>query len=146
MSLVLSLFRSYMSQQWLTYCRSHTYQPIAQPTLPPSMKFVSLCQNWCSKVMSFSLATRMWYLFYRKRVVELVARSITEFSLSLHVEHNNTTPHIGQLLLPDIWDNGKILYRYQAIPYDGERQRYMLIYDKLWDPYEYVEDVTFART
>ena len=70
--------------------------------------------------------------FYPKSVIELIARSITQFSL--HIGHNmHNTSHIEQLLL-DIWLDGKKLFQY------GERQRYMLIYDKLSDPYEYADD------
>ena len=85
-------------------------------------------------------------LFYRKTVIGLVTRSITEFSL--HFGHNTiTTTHTHirqQLLLPDIWVDGKKLYQYQTtfMLNDRERQRYMLTYDKLLDPYEYVEDFT----
>ena len=46
-------------------------------------------------------------MFYRKPVIGLVTRSITEFLINHDVEHN-TTPH---LLLPDIWVDGKILAR-----------------------------------
>ena len=74
-------------------------------------------------------------MIYRKTVIGLITRSITEFSL--HVGHN-TTP---QLLLPDIWVDGKKLYQYQTLTtqdnVNGERQRYMLTYDKPpSDPYE----------
>ena len=74
-------------------------------------------------------------LFYRKTVIGLVTRSITEFSL--HVGHS-TTPQ----LLPDIWVDGKKLYqyRYQTTLDDGERRRYMLTFDEPLDPYESVKD------
>ena len=79
-------------------------------------------------------------LLYRKTVIELVTRSITEFSL--HAGHSNTDTHIQQLLLPDIWVDGKKLYQnWTTIKMDdGERQRYTLTYDKLLDPYEFIED------
>ena len=74
-------------------------------------------------------------MFYRKPVIGLVTRSITEFSIN--VEHN-TPPH---RLLPDIWVDGKRLYQYQTLTTlgDGERWRYMLTYysDNLLAPYEY---------
>ena len=77
-------------------------------------------------------------LDYRKTVVGLVTRSITEYSL--HVGHNlnTTTP---QLLLPDIWFDRKKLYQYQTPTTldDGERRRYMLSYDKPLDPYAFVD-------
>ena len=79
-------------------------------------------------------------LFYRKTVIGLVTRSITQFSI--HVGRNTTsTP---QLLLPDIWVDGKKLFQYRTLitPDDGERRGYMLSYDKLLDPYECVEDFT----
>ena len=66
---------------------------------------------------------------YSRTVIELVTRSITEFSL--HVGHN-TTP---QLLLPDIWVDGKKLY--QATLDDGERRRYRLTHDEPFGPYDY---------
>ena len=74
-------------------------------------------------------------MFYRETVMGLVTRSITEFLL--HDGHN--TPHIGQLL-PDIWVDGKKLYQFQLLD-GGERRRYMLTYDMLLDPYEYVEEI-----
>ena len=70
--------------------------------------------------------------FYRRTVIGLVTRSITEFSL--HVGHN------PQLLLPDIWVDGDKLYQYRTMLDDGKRQRYMLTYDELLDPYDYVEE------
>jgi len=75
-------------------------------------------------------------MFYRKTVTGLITRSITEFSIN--VEHN-TTP---KLLLPDIWVDGKKLYQYQTLTTqdDGQRLRYMLTYDKLLEPYEYVDN------
>ena len=74
---------------------------------------------------------------YRRTVIGLVARSISEFSL--HVGHN-TTPQ----LLPDIWVDEKKLYqyRYQTTLDDGERRRYMLTFDEPLDPYESVDDFT----
>ena len=77
--------------------------------------------------------------FYREIVIGLVTRSITEFSL--HAGHSTTDTHIGQLL-PDIWIDGKELYQYRTTLEmdEGERQRYTLTYDKLLDPYEFVED------
>ena len=79
-------------------------------------------------------------VFYRKDIIGLVTRSITEFSID--VEHN-TTP---QPLLPLIWVDGKKLYQYQTLttPDDGKRWRYMLTYDsdKLLNPYEFVENFT----
>jgi hypothetical protein len=82
-------------------------------------------------------------MLYRKTVIGLVTRSITEFSL--HTT-STTDTHIGQLLLPDIWVDGKKLYQYLTILRldDGERQRYTLTYDKLLDPYEYVEEFNFG--
>ena len=81
-------------------------------------------------------------MFYRQAVIGLVTRSITEFSL--HAGHGTRDTHIGQLLLPDIWVDGKELYHWQyrtTLEMDeGERQRYTLTYDKLLDPYEFVED------
>ena len=78
-------------------------------------------------------------MFYRKTVIGLITRSITKFSIN--DEHNITPP---QLLLPDFWVNGKKLYQYQTLTTldDGERLRYKLTYDKLLDPYEYVENFT----
>ena len=75
-------------------------------------------------------------MHYCKTVIGLVTRSITEFSL--HVGHN-TTP---QPLLPGIWVDEKTLYQYQTptILDDGERQRYLLTYENLLDPYEDVKD------
>ena len=73
--------------------------------------------------------------FYPKSVIELITRSITEFSL--HVG-SNTSQRIEQRL-PDIWVDEKKLFQYQTLD-DGERQRYMQIYDRLSDPYEYVDD------
>ena len=70
-------------------------------------------------------------MFYRKIVMGLVTCSITEFS-----RHN--TPRIGQFL-PDIWVDGRKLYQYQTL-YNGEGQRYVLVYHKLLDPYQYAED------
>ena len=70
----------------------------------------------------------------------LITRSIIGFSL--HVEHNMS--HIGQLL-PDIWVDGKKLYQYRTQD-DEARQRYMLTYQKLFDPYQYVEDDTTVMT
>ena len=79
-------------------------------------------------------------MFYTQAVIGLVTRSITEFSL--HAGHSNTDTHIQQLLLPDIWVDGKKLYQYRTTleKDDGERQRYQLTYDKLLDPYEFEED------
>ena len=74
---------------------------------------------------------------YRRIVMELVTRSITEFSL--HVGHDSI-PHIGQLL-PDIWVSGMKLYQYQT-PDDGERHGYKLTYHKPLDPYQYEDDNT----
>ena len=79
---------------------------------------------------------------YDKIVMGLITRSVTEFSL--HDRHN--TPYIGQLL-PDIWVDRKELYQYQTVTLDdGERQRYVLIYRKLLDPYLYIEDDTAVIT
>jgi hypothetical protein len=72
-------------------------------------------------------------MFYRKTVIGLITRSIAEFSL--HVGHKT----IPQLLLPDIWVDGKKLYHSSTTLDDGERRRYMLSYDKLLDRYEDVE-------
>ena len=78
--------------------------------------------------------------FYREIVIGLITRSITEFSL--HAGHGTTDTYIGQLLLPDIWIDGKKLYQYRTTLKmdDGERQRYTLTHDKLLDPYEFVEE------
>ena len=77
-------------------------------------------------------------MFYRKTVIGLVTRSITEFSINAG---HNTTP---QLLLPDFWVDGKKLYQYQTLITlgDAERRRYTPTYDKLLDPYEHVENFT----
>ena len=82
----------------------------------------------------------MTMFFYREIVIGLVTRSITEFSL--HAGHGTTDTYIGQLLLPDIWIDGKKLYQYRTTLEmdEGERQRYTLTYDKPLDPYEFVED------
>ena len=74
-------------------------------------------------------------MFYRKTVIGLITRSITEFSINV-----NTSQH----LLPDIWVDGKKLYQFQTLTIqdDGERWRYMLTRDKLLDPYECVENFT----
>ena len=79
-------------------------------------------------------------LLYRKIVVELVTRSITKFSF--HAGHSTTETQIEQLLLPDIWVDGKKLYQYRTTLKmdDGGRQRYTLTHDKLLDPYEFVEE------
>ena len=69
-----------------------------------------------------------------------ITRSITEFSLP----DGHDTPHIGRLL-PDIWVDRKELYQYQT-PNDEERQRYLLTYRKLLDPYQYIEDKTSVIT
>ena len=74
-------------------------------------------------------------MFYGTIVMGLVTRSITKFSL--HVGSINT-PHNGQSL-PDIWVDGKKLYQYRTKVDEG-RQRYMLTYEKLFDPYQYMED------
>ena len=85
---------------------------------------------------------------YRRTVIELVARSITEFSLPVG---HNTTP---QLLLPDIWVDRNKLYQYQTTLNDGERRRYKLTFGELlnfgellglyeYDPYiRYIEQST----
>ena len=77
-------------------------------------------------------------MFYHNIVMGLVTRSISDFSL--HVGYGDV-PHIGGLLLPDIWVAGKKLYQCQTSDYDdGGRRRYSLTYQKLLDPYRYVED------
>ena len=48
-------------------------------------------------------------MLYRKNVIGLVTRSIAEFSLL--VGRNTTT----QVLLPDIWVDGKSLIQYQSL-------------------------------
>ena len=72
----------------------------------------------------------------------LITRSITEFLL--HDGHTSNAPHIGQLP-PDIWADGKKLYQYQTLD-GGERQRYVLTYDMLLDPYENAEVVPFITS
>ena len=73
-------------------------------------------------------------MFYHETVMELVTRSITNFS---HIGHN--TPHIEQRL-PDIWVEGKKLYQYRPLD-DEEGQGYLLTYGMLpmLDPYQYAE-------
>ena len=81
---------------------------------------------------------------YRKAVIPLVTRSITDIDLSLHVGHNASQ----LLLLPYIWVDGKKkLYQYQKTLDDtsGERRGYMLIYEKPLDPFEYEEDYPISR-
>ena len=72
-------------------------------------------------------------MFYGTTVMGLVTRSVIGFSL--HIGHN--IPHIGQLL-PDVWVDGKKLYQYMT-EVDEEKQGYMLTYQKLFDPYEYMK-------
>ena len=79
-------------------------------------------------------------MLYDEIFMGLITCSITEFSL----HDGNNTRHIGQLL-PDIWVDRKKLYQYQTL--DGEeRQRYMLTYQRLLDPYIYIEDNTAVIT
>ena len=75
-------------------------------------------------------------MLYRRTVIGLITRSITEFSF--YVGHN-TTPQ----LLPDIWVDGKKLYQYRyQTTLDDERRRYVLTFDEPLDPYESVDDFT----
>ena len=64
----------------------------------------------------------------------LVTSSVTGFSL--HAGPTNIQ-HNGQLL-PDIWVDGKKLYHYRTNVCE-DRQRYVLSYEKLLDPYQYME-------
>ena len=76
---------------------------------------------------------------YRRTVIELVTRRITEFSLH---EGHNTTP---QLLLPDIWVDGKKLYQYQTTLGDGERRRYKLTFGELLGDYGYDPSIHYIE-
>ena len=81
---------------------------------------------------------------YHETVMELVRYSINQFSLQ--VGDNHDTPHIGQIP-PDIWVDGKKLYKYQTLE-NEEGQGYMLTYGILpmLDPYRYADDSTSFTT